>query len=196
MTDYNQESNKNKNKALNELSEKIKICVKCNLCNDRINAVPGEGSYDTKLFFIGEAPGKNEDLTGKPFCGAAGKNLDIGLKEAELQREDVFITSVVKCRPPNNRNPKPEELEACKPFIDEQLRLINPKIIVLMGNFGLRHFFPQKNITQMRGQLMEKDGKYYYPILHPAAVIYRRSNMDLYLSDFRKLREIIDTKFK
>jgi uracil-DNA glycosylase len=195
MTVYNQQLSQ-KNRQFSELSYRIRNCTRCGLCNERTNAVTGEGSLNARVFFIGEAPGRNEDITGRPFCGAAGKILDLGLEAAGMKRQEVFITSVVKCRPPKNRNPKPEEMESCRPFLDSQLRIINPAIIVLLGNFGLRQFFEGMSITESRGKLLQKEGRSFFPIFHPAAIIYKRSNMDIYISDFRKLKEILGTKFK
>ncbi|MFT4309779.1 MAG: uracil-DNA glycosylase [Candidatus Woesearchaeota archaeon] len=181
-----------KEKSLSRIAESIISCTKCRLCETRTNAVPGEGSHNARVFFLGEAPGKNEDITGRPFCGAAGKILDMGLLKAGFSRKEVFITSVIKCRPPKNRNPKPDELLACKDYIDAQIRIINPQIIVPLGNYGLKHFFKELSIGQARGQILKKEGLLYYPMLHPAAIIYKRSNMDLFLNDFIRLRSIID----
>ena len=181
----------NAEKNIEVLHQKINVCTLCGLCEGRTKAVPGEGSNNPDVMFIGEAPGRNEDETGRPFCGSAGKNLDLGLKEAGLNRGDVFITSMVKCRPPKNRNPKQDELEACNPYLKEQIRLLKPKIVVLLGNFALHHLFDGDSISKVHGKIKEINGIKYYPMFHPAAIIYNRKLREEYFEDFRNLSEII-----
>ncbi len=179
---------------IKKLNEKINNCKKCPLHLTRTNAVPGEYNVDAKIMFIGEAPGRNEDLQGKPFVGAAGKKLDEGLKKINLERKEVFITSILKCRPPNNRNPKIEEIKSCSPYLEEQIKIIDPKIIVLMGNFALKYFF-NYNISQIHGKIIEKTylGKkrLFYPIFHPAAIIYNQKLKETFYKDFEKLKEYL-----
>lgn len=179
------------NTNIKKLHDKIRTCRLCRLCETRKNAVPGEGSNNPDVMFIGEAPGRNEDETGRPFCGSAGKNLDLGLNEAGLNREDVFITSMVKCRPPKNRNPKQDELDACNPYLRAQIDILKPKIVVLLGNFALHHVFDGESISNAHGKIKEINGIKYYPMFHPAAIIYNQKLREEYFEDFRNLSEII-----
>ncbi len=184
-----------KKKLIQKLNEKIENCKKCPLHLTRTKTVPGEYNINAKIMFIGEAPGKNEDLQGKPFVGKAGKNLDLGLKKINIERKEVFITSILKCRPPNNRNPKIEEIKACSPYLEEQIKIIDPKIIVLLGNFALKYFFDY-SITQVHGKKLEKKylGKkrIFFPMYHPAAIIYNQKLKEEYYKDFEKLKKILE----
>lgn len=160
---------------------------------DRIkNPVPGEGNADALLMFIGEAPGKNEDLTGQPFCGASGRILDECLLSIGLNRADVFITSILKYRPLDNRDPKPEEIKASISFLKRQIDIIDPKIIVLLGRFALKVFFPDKNISESHGQMLKKAERYYLPIFHPATVLYNGSTKPQYLDEFSRLNHLLE----
>ncbi len=184
-----------KEELILKLNEEMKQCKKCPLHLTRTNVVPGEYNINAKIMFIGEAPGKNEDLQGRPFVGAAGKNLDEALKKISLERKEVFITSILKCRPPNNRNPKKEEIIQCSPWLEKQIKIINPKIIVLMGNFALKYFFEKYTITQVHGKILKK--KYlgiertFIPIFHPAAIIYNQKIKETYYKDFEKIKETL-----
>lgn len=161
--------------------------------------VIGEGSHDAKVIFIGEAPGKNESLTGKPFCGSAGKILDELFESIEMKREDVYITNIVKDRPPNNRDLLPEEIEAYAPFLEEQLKIIEPKIIVTLGRFS-SHFILEKfgekdkiaPISMIRGRVFSTKDIKILPLFHPASVIYDRSKKELLINDFQTLKKIIN----
>ncbi|MGB3988810.1 MAG: uracil-DNA glycosylase [Minisyncoccales bacterium] len=161
--------------------------------------VIGEGSHDAKVIFIGEAPGKNESLTGKPFCGSAGKILDELFESIEMKREDVYITNIVKDRPPNNRDLFPEEIEAYAPFLEEQLKIIEPKIIVTLGRFS-SHFILEKfgekdkiaPISMIRGRVFSTKDIKILPLFHPASVIYDRSKKELLINDFQTLKKIIN----
>lgn len=160
---------------------------------DRINnSVPGEGSANAKLMFVGEAPGKNEDLTGQPFCGASGRILDECLSNIGLSRSDVFITSILKYRPPENRDPRPDEIKASISFLKRQIDIIDPKIIVLLGRFALNIFFPDQNISSIHGQMLKKADRYYLPIFHPATVLYNGKTKPQYMEEFSRLNHLLE----
>jgi uracil-DNA glycosylase family 4 len=162
-----------------------------NVCADlaktATNIVPGEGNPDAAIVFIGEAPGRNEDLTGKPFIGAAGKVLDALLEGIGLRRDDVFITSIVKFRPPNNRDPKPAEKEESWPYLLRQLRVIEPKLVVTLGRHSTGYFVPNQTIAQVHGKLIEGGEWPVLPVYHPAAALYNRSTLALLQDDFAAL---------
>lgn len=169
-----------------------------NLCPDlakmATNMVPGEGNPDADVVFIGEAPGKNEDLTGRPFVGAAGKFLDELLAEAGLKRQDVFITSIVKYRPPNNRDPRPDEKEQSWPYLLRQLRVINPKLVVTLGRHSMGYFVPDRTITEAHGKLITGGEWPVLPIFHPAAALYNGNMRQLLHQDFAALKEVLERK--
>jgi len=176
---------------LDEIAELIRCCRLCGLSEGRKNAVPGEGSPRARIVLVGEAPGAKEDAQGRPFVGMSGKLLTKLLKGIGLNREDVFITNVVKCRPPKNRPPKPAEVQACHLYLAKQLRLIGPELVCTLGNSSLRALVdPKGNITQAHGKLIEKDGQKYLPLYHPAAILYRRRLMAEMESDTRKLKRL------
>ena len=186
--------------TLQDIENEIRSCKKCNLWMTKTNYVPGEGNPNAKVVFIGEAPGREEDKQGKPFVGNAGKLLTEVMEKFGLRREDVYITNVLKCRPPNNRDPTPEEIEACKPYLVRQLDVIKPSIIVCLGRhsanvifnmFGLRF----SSISKVRGKFFEvskwnKTVK-IIPIYHPAAVLYRPQLREDFENDFKKIAEAI-----
>jgi uracil-DNA glycosylase family 4 len=159
--------------ALTELYEEIANCQRCILSQARKNAVPGEGPEDADIVFIGEGPGFHEDQQGRPFVGAAGQFLDELLESIGLRREDVYICNVIKCRPPGNRDPLPEEVEACKPHLDRQIEIIAPKMIVTLGRFSMERYFPGAKISQIHGQARKLQGIIYYPMYHPAAALHQ-----------------------
>lgn len=161
------------------------------LCQTRTHAVPGEGSLEAEIVFIGEGPGQQEDLQGRPFVGAAGKFLAEMLASINLKRDDVFITNIVKCRPPNNRDPLPEEKALCAPFLDEQLAIIQPKLIVLLGRHAMEYFLPSLKISQVHGQPKRKAGRVYLPLYHPAAALYNGSQRQVLLEDFQTIPTIL-----
>ena len=159
------------------IAQGVRACTRCALHLTRANAVPGAGPPNARIMLVGEAPGKNGEATGEPFCGVAGRILDGALEKAGLLREQVFITSVLKCRPPQNRNPHPEEMRACAPWLDAQIASINPSLVVLMGNIAVQRFFPQTKsaqVKEMRGKFIMHGGRTFFVASHPAAVIYRR----------------------
>ncbi len=159
--------------ALTELYEEIADCQRCILSQARKNAVPGEGPENADIVFIGEGPGFHEDQQGRPFVGAAGQFLDELLESIGLRREDVYICNVIKCRPPGNRDPLPEEVEACKPHLDRQIEIIAPKMIVTLGRFSMERYFPGAKISQIHGQARKLQGIIYYPMYHPAAALHQ-----------------------
>lgn len=177
---------------LNALREKIKQCQLCGLCKETNNAVPGEGSYSADVMFIGEAPGRDEDLQGKPFVGAAGKFLTEMLNEVGLSRDEVFITNIVKHRPPNNRDPFDDEIEACFPYLEQQIELIDPKIIVTLGRHAMNMFLPGLKISKDHGMPKRAQGrlskKYIFmPLYHPASALYSPSMKATHIHDMKKI---------
>lgn len=177
---------------LAEIREEVSTCKACSLCEGRTNVVFGEGNPHARVMIIGEAPGKNEDLQGKPFVGAAGKFLDELLEVAGLKREDVFIANVLKCRPPSNRNPKPEEIEACATFLRQQTQTISPDVIVTLGNFATQFILRTGvGITHLRGTVQRAGRFLVLPVFHPAAAIYDRSKRDVLLSDFERVGSLV-----
>ncbi len=177
--------------SLKKIEEEVRSCEKCDLCKTRTKAVPGFGDFNAEIMFVGEAPGRNEDLKGEPFVGAAGKVLDGLLESIELNRENIFITNIVKCRPPKNRDPLPEEVYNCSNYLEKQVELIKPKIIVLLGRHAMDRFLPNLKISLDHGKVKQKDGKVYFPIYHPAATIYRREFLKYLQDDFKKIPKII-----
>ena len=181
-------------KKLENLSESVKVCTKCKLCKTRTKAVPGKGNFDADVIFVGEAPGRNEDIHGEPFVGAAGKRLDMILEDTGINREDVYITNIVKCRPPKNRVPSKQEEEACNDFINQEIEIINPKIICVMGNTAYGTLLDGKEITKNHGKIVEKDGRKFFVTFHPAATIYNQKLIDELKNDFRKLADLLGMK--
>jgi uracil-DNA glycosylase len=173
--------------GMRELEAQVRTCQLCKLSKTRTNAVPGEGYVRTDVMFIGEAPGYHEDRQGRPFIGAAGQFLNELLEIAGLQRERVYIANVIKCRPPNNRDPEPDELAACGPYIERQIALINPKVIVTLGRFSMARFFPGERISQIHGTARMVDGRMCVAMYHPAAGLHQASLADIIRTDFRKL---------
>ncbi|HDQ71022.1 MAG TPA: uracil-DNA glycosylase [Chloroflexi bacterium] len=176
---------------LDALATEIARCTKCLLHQGRTRTVPGEGRDDADVMFVGEAPGFYEDQQGRPFVGAAGKFLDELLDSIGLKRGDVFIANVIKCRPPGNRDPLPEEIAACKPYLDRQIALIQPKIIVTLGRFSMARAFPKARISQIHGQPRKVDGIIYYPMYHPAAALHQPSLRQTVVDDMRRIPQII-----
>jgi uracil-DNA glycosylase len=182
-----------KESLMRMLESEILECKKCPLHLRRTNAVPGTGNYNAKLMIIGEGPGRDEDIQGKPFVGKAGKLLTQLLSEIGISREEVYITNVVKCRPPDNRVPEESEIEACRDYLRRQIEIINPKIILLLGSTALKAVIGEKSITKVRGEEIEIDGIIYLPTFHPAAVLRDESNkLPQIREDFRKLKELYE----
>ena len=172
---------------LQRLHQKILRCKKCRLCKNRIHAVPGEGPFNAKIMFIGEAPGAEEDKTGRPFVGRSGRLLTQLLSEARLKRKEVFITSVVKSRPPKNRNPKADELKACRFWWMEQVVIIKPKIIVLLGLIAKKEVLAQFGIKAERGQFVRYQNMDVMWTYHPAAALRSTRWKKTLLSDLKKI---------
>ena len=178
---------------LSSLRTHIGDCHLCPLGDTRNRLVFGVGDPRARLLFIGEAPGRNEDLDGEPFVGAAGKLLDELLASIGLDRSQVFIANVLKCRPPGNRNPQPAEIETCTPFLAEQVRLIDPVVIATLGNFATKYILGTEiGITQLREKLYHVDGRQVVPIYHPAAALYSPDKKQYLFEDFARLRSVLD----
>lgn len=173
--------------SLEIIAGEVRSCTLCALSRGRKNAVPGEGNSLAKIMFIGEAPGRSEDEQGRPFVGAAGKLLTEALQEAGLAREDVFITNVVKCRPPENRVPRDEERGACKPYLERQIRLVNPRIICVLGRTAYESLLGGGSITSNRGRVVRHDERSYFLTVHPAAVIYNPDLKSIFKKDILNL---------
>jgi uracil-DNA glycosylase len=161
--------------ALNELYHEIAICKRCDLYKNATKAVPGEGPENAEIMFIGEAPGWNEDQQGRPFVGSAGKFLDQLFASIGMKREQVYIANVTKHRPPNNREPLPDEIAACSIWLDRQLALIHPKMIVTLGRFSMARYFPDKTIGKIHGTAERRDGVIYFAMYHPAAALHQQN---------------------
>ncbi|MGE5652656.1 MAG: uracil-DNA glycosylase [Bacillota bacterium] len=167
-------------------------CQRCALALTRSHVVPGEGDLRPYVMLVGEAPGANEDRSGRPFAGAAGKILDQMLAEAGMARDDVFITSVLKCRPPKNRDPKKEEIAACSPYLHQQIALLAPRVICPMGNHALHLLLGgEVALGDTHGNVVYRADQAYFPLYHPAAAIYNRHLLPLILDDMRKLKEFL-----
>ena len=179
---------------LDSIAENVRECQKCELCETRIKAVPGKGNFDADVIFVGEAPGRNEDIHGEPFVGAAGKRLDMILEDTGIDRKDVYITNIVKCRPPKNRVPSKKEEESCNDFIKQEIEIINPKIICVMGNTAYGTLLDGKEITKNHGKIVEKDGRKFFVTFHPAATIYNQKLVEELKEDFRKMAKFLETK--
>ena len=179
------------NQKLEKLKQDVIKCKKCNLCKTRTNSVPGKGNFKSDVIFIGEAPGKNEDKNGEPFIGVAGKKLSNALEEANISREDVYITNVVKCRPPNNRVPNTDERNTCQQYLKDEIKIIKPKIICVLGNTAFNSVLGGSEITKFRGKVIKKDGQLYFITIHPAATIYNQKLIDVLKDDIKKLFELI-----
>ena len=176
---------------LQALHQQIHACQECALHRARTNAVPGEGAPNASLMFIGEGPGFNEDRQGRPFVGAAGQFLDELLHSIGLKREDVFITNMVKCRPPNNRDPFPGEISACSRHLDAQIQTTSPKVIVPLGRHALARWFPKDSISKVRARPRVFDGITIFPLYHPAAALHNGALRATIEADFAKLGSLL-----
>lgn len=176
---------------LAQIAAEVNACTLCKLYQHATKGVPGEGPPDAKIMFIGEAPGFHEDRQGRPFVGAAGQFLSELLALAGLQRSDVFIANVVKHRPPNNRDPEPDEVAACAGYLERQIAAINPRVIVTLGRFSMARWFPGEKISRIHGQPRWVAGRLIVPMMHPAAALHQPQNRPLIEADFRRLPEIL-----
>ena len=172
---------------LKEVAAEVSTCSKCDLCKGRTRAVPGEGSPQARILFIGEGPGFHEDKQGRPFVGPSGQFLEELLKSINLKRGDVFITNVVKCRPPENRDPLPVEIEACNDYLDRQIAAIRPQVIVTLGRHSMAKFFSGEKISVIHGRARKKDGYICIPMFHPAAALRTESYKIALREDFKKI---------
>jgi DNA polymerase len=177
---------------MRRLDATIRQCPLCDLSKTRTKAVPGEGPLDAELLFVGEGPGFHEDRQGRPFVGAAGQFLDTMLAGIGLDRQRVFITNVVKCRPPNNRDPLPAEIAACAPYLDQQIALIDPLLIVTLGRHSMARFFPGEKISGIHGTARLVEGRTIVALYHPAAALHQQSLRNTLEEDFRKLPRYIE----
>ena len=176
---------------LESIAREVSTCTECDLHYSRKNAVPGEGPADAEIMFIGEGPGFHENNQGRPFVGAAGKYLDELLASINLKRSDVFVTNVVKCRPPSNRDPLADELEACSGYLERQIHAINPKVIVTLGRFSMARFLPNAKISAVHGQATNIKGRLVVAMYHPAAALHQPSLKPVIEADFASIPELI-----
>lgn len=179
------------NLSLAEVAKRIVVCPDCPLCRGRTHAVPGEGSEKATIFFIGEGPGYHEDQMGRPFVGPAGKFLDELIVSAGMKRQDVFITNVVKCRPPENRDPLPNEIEACRKYLDRQLEIIQPKIVVTLGRHSMARFFPGESISKVHGTWRRQNSTICFAMYHPAAALHQQNLKATIQADMLKLPKLL-----
>jgi DNA polymerase len=177
--------------SLSQIASEVVVCPLCELSRSRTNAVPGEGNPQARVMLIGEAPGFHEDQQGKPFIGASGKFLSELLTKAGLSREEVFITNIVKCRPPGNRDPLPDEIAACRPYLERQIAQIDPDVIVTLGRFSMAQFFPGERISRIHGQPKEIGQRLYIPMYHPAAALHQGALRATIQEDFDKLPRLL-----
>jgi uracil-DNA glycosylase family 4 len=177
--------------ALTELYQQIALCHKCDIARLRTKVVPGEGAENAEIMFIGEAPGWHEDQQGRPFVGQAGQYLDQLLLSINLKRPQVYIANVIKCRPPDNRDPLPMEIQNCRQWLDSQIDIIKPKMIVTLGRYSMARYFPGKSISKIHGTAVKRDGIIYYAMYHPAAALHQGSLRKDVEEDIRKIPKLI-----
>ncbi len=177
--------------ALTELYEEIKHCQQCDLYKTRLRAVPGEGPEDAEIMFVGEAPGYHEDQQGRPFVGPAGQFLTQLISSIGLRRDQVYITNVIKSRPPGNRDPLPAEINACHKWLKKQIELIKPRMIVTLGRYSMALFFPGKTIGKIHGTAQERDGIIYFAMYHPAAALHQQSLRSTITQDMLKIPKVL-----
>jgi DNA polymerase len=178
--------------ALEQVNAEVRACTQCALHAGRTQAVPGAGPADAEIVFIGEAPGFHEDQQGVPFVGAAGRFLDELLEQAGIDRGTVYITNVIKCRPPGNRDPREEEVEACTPYLDRQIESIQPKVIVTLGRYSMARAFSEEKISVVHGLPRKVGDLVYFPMYHPAAALHQPSLRSTVEADFKRLRQFLD----
>jgi len=176
---------------LEKIKQNVIECTKCELSKTRINSVPGKGNFHSDVLFVGEAPGKNEDAHGEPFIGIAGKKLSTSLEEAGITREEVYVTNIVKCRPPKNRVPTTNERSTCQEYLKQEISIIKPKIICILGNTAFNSLLGGSEITKFRGKLVRKDKQLYFLTVHPAATIYNQELIKVLNNDIKKLFDLI-----
>ncbi|MCE9617874.1 MAG: uracil-DNA glycosylase [Nitrosarchaeum sp.] len=179
------------NSELETTRLKVIECTKCELSKTRTNAVPGKGNFQSDVIFVGEAPGRNEDKNGEPFVGIAGQRLNLALEGAGVSRESVYITNIVKCRPPNNRVPTISERNTCQDYLQKEISIIKPKIICILGNTAFNSILGGSEITKYRGKIVKKDKQFYFLTVHPAATIYNQELIRVLKEDIVKLFDLI-----
>jgi uracil-DNA glycosylase family 4 len=177
--------------ALSELCQEIELCQQCEIAKFRTRVVPGEGAEDADIMFIGEAPGWHEDQQGRPFVGPAGQFLDTLLASIGLKREQVYIANVIKCRPNGNRDPLPAEIRNCRHWLERQIEIISPKIIVTLGRYSMAMFFPGKSISKIHGTAQKKNNIIYYAMYHPAAALHQQSLRQAIEADMLKIPPLL-----
>jgi DNA polymerase len=177
--------------ALSELNEEIRHCQRCEIARNRTKAVPGEGPEDADIMFIGEAPGWHEDQQGRPFVGPAGQYLEQLLALINLSREQVYITNVIKTRPPSNRDPLPIEIQNCQDWLDRQIAMIRPRMIVTLGRYSMAKFFPGRSISKIHGTAHKRDDIIYFAMYHPAAALHQQSLRQAIEADMRKIPDLL-----
>jgi len=176
---------------LKKIKRQVTQCTKCELSKTRNNSVPGKGNFKSDVIFVGEAPGKNEDMKGEPFIGIAGKKLSIALENAGITRDDVYITNIVKCRPPKNRVPTTNERDTCQNYLKKEIEIIKPKIICILGNTAFNSLLDGKEIIKFRGKIVRKNNQLYFLTIHPAATIYNQKLISVLKKDIKKLLKVI-----
>lgn len=181
-----------KQEMMSKIEINVKNCTKCRLYKTALHAVPGEGDVESEIAFIGEAPGQTEDQTGRPFVGRAGQLLEKSLAEIGLKRSQVWIGNIIKHRPPENRDPLPDEIHACEKFLDYQLKIMQPKLVVTLGRFAMNYFYPEGRITQDRGNLIKTPVYNVYPVYHPAAALRNPTMMHGFIEDFKRIPDILN----
>lgn len=177
--------------SLDQIAAEVRVCRKCPLGGFRKNAVPGEGPANARVVFIGEGPGFHEDLQGRPFVGASGQYLEELLAEIKLTRFQVFITNVIKCRPPGNRDPEPAELAACRDYLDRQIALIRPSVVVTLGRYSMERYFPGQSISRIHGHPKRIGDTYYLPMFHPAAALRNPAWRNEMSTDMRRIPALL-----
>jgi DNA polymerase len=177
--------------TLAELNQEIARCTLCEIARHRTNTVPGEGSENAEIMFIGEAPGWHEDQQGRPFVGPAGHYLEQLLASIGLTRQQVFIANVIKCRPTNNRDPLPTEIQNCRKWLDHQIEIIKPKMIVTLGRYSMARFFPGKSISNIHGTAVRQGNTIYFAMYHPAAALHQQSLRQAIEADMKKIPAVL-----
>ena len=179
-------------KKLENIKKEVIECTNCELSQTRNNSVPGKGNFKSDVIFVGEAPGKNEDIHGEPFIGIAGKKLTLALENAGITRDKVYITNIVKCRPPKNRVPTVMERDTCKNYLRKEIDIIKPKIICILGNTAFNSLLDGKEIIKFRGKIVRKNNQLYFLTIHPAATIYNQKLISVLKKDMKKLFKLIE----
>ena len=179
-------------KKLQKIKKQVTQCTKCELSKTRNNSVPGKGNFKSDVIFVGEAPGKNEDMNGEPFIGIAGKKLTIALENAGITRDEIYITNIVKCRPPKNRVPTIIERDTCKNYLEKEIEIIKPKIICILGNTAFNSLLNGKEIIKFRGKVVRKNNQLFFLTIHPAATIYNQKLINVLKKDMKKLFKLIE----